>query len=110
MRSRVVWLENAGVGEEGVWKEERKAGYEELKCWWEVMNRFDRIKCDQGEYGHTAECGRSGIDEYAANCTMQIAKCVQVCGDIEDGECGKNERVDGAEKLGEEEGGDFVQE
>ena len=33
MKSRVAWLENAGVGEEGVRKEERKAGYEELKCW-----------------------------------------------------------------------------
>ena len=33
MRSRVVWLENAGVGEVGVWKKEWKAGYEELKCW-----------------------------------------------------------------------------
>ena len=110
IRNRVAWLENAGVGEEGVWKEERKAGYEELKCWWEVMNRFDRIKCDQGEYGHTAECERCGIGEYAANNAMQIAKCVQVCGGIEDGEWGKNERVGGAEKLGEEEGGDCLQE
>ena len=33
MRNRVVWLENTGVREEGVWKEERKVGYEELKCW-----------------------------------------------------------------------------
>ena len=33
MRNRVVRFENAGVGEVGVWKEERKAGYEELKCW-----------------------------------------------------------------------------
>ena len=33
MRNRVAWLEHAGVGEEGVWNEERKAGYEELKCW-----------------------------------------------------------------------------
>ena len=33
MRSRAAWIENAGVGEEGVWNEERKAGYEELKCW-----------------------------------------------------------------------------
>ena len=74
------------------------------------MNRFDCIECDQGEFRYTAECGRCGIDEYAENYAMQIAKCVQVCGGIEDGECGKNERVDGAEKLGEEEGGDFVQE
>lgn len=73
------------------------------------MDRFDSIECDQGEYGHTAECGRSGIDEYAANNAMQIAKCVQVCGGIEDGECGKNERVGGAKEMGEE-GGDFVQE
>ena len=50
MKNRVVWLENAGVGEEGVWKEERKAGYEELKCWWEVMNRFDCPECDQGQF------------------------------------------------------------
>lgn len=33
IRNRVAWLENAGVGEEGVWNEERKAGDEELKCW-----------------------------------------------------------------------------
>ena len=33
MKSRVAWLENAGVGQVGVWKEERKVGYEELKCW-----------------------------------------------------------------------------
>ena len=33
MRSRAAWLENAGVGEVGVWKEEWKAGDEELKCW-----------------------------------------------------------------------------
>ena len=31
MKSRVAWLENAGVGQVGVWKEERKVGYEELK-------------------------------------------------------------------------------
>ena len=31
MRNRVAWLENAGVGEVGVWNEERKVGYEELK-------------------------------------------------------------------------------
>ena len=74
------------------------------------MNRFEWIECDQGEYGHTAECGRGGIGEYAANYTMQITKCVQVCGGIEDGECGENERVDGAEKLGEEEGEDSMQE
>ena len=74
------------------------------------MDRFGRIECDQGEYGYTAECRRSGIGEYAANNAMQIAKCVQVCGGTEDGECGENERVDGAEKLGEEEGDDFVQE
>ncbi len=33
IRNRVAWLENAGVGEASVWNEERKAGYEELKCW-----------------------------------------------------------------------------
>ena len=33
MKSRVAWLENGCVGEVGVWKEERKAGYEELKRW-----------------------------------------------------------------------------
>ena len=33
MRNRVAWLENTGVGEVGVWKEERRVGYEELKCW-----------------------------------------------------------------------------
>ena len=33
MKSRIAWLEIAGVGEVGVWKEERKVGYEELKCW-----------------------------------------------------------------------------
>ena len=33
MRNRVVWLENAVAREVGVWKEERKAGDEELKCW-----------------------------------------------------------------------------
>ncbi len=33
MKNRVAWLENAGIGQVGVWKEERKAGYEELKCW-----------------------------------------------------------------------------
>ena len=32
MRNRVAWLENAAVGEVGVWKKERKVGYEELKC------------------------------------------------------------------------------
>ena len=32
MRNRAVWLENTGIGEVGVWKEERKAGDEELKC------------------------------------------------------------------------------
>ena len=73
------------------------------------MDRFDRIECDQGESRYTAECGRSGIEEYVANNAMQITKCVQVCGGTEDGECGENERVDGAEKL-EEEGDDFVQE
>ncbi len=48
------------------------------------MNRFDRIECDQGEFRYTAECGRGGIDEYATYYAMQIAKCVQVCGGIED--------------------------
>ena len=54
------------------------------------MDRFDCIECDQGEFRYTAECGRGGIGEYAANNAMQIAKCVQVCGGIEDGEYGKN--------------------
>ena len=74
------------------------------------MNRFDGVECDQGQFRYPAECGRSGIDEYAENNAMQIAKCVQACRGIEDGECRENERVDGAEKLGKEEGGSFMQE
>ena len=70
------------------------------------MNRFNSIEYGQGEYRYTAECGRGGIGEYATNNAVPIAKCVQVCSTIEDGECGKNERVDGAEKLGEKEGED----
>ena len=74
------------------------------------MNRFDCPECDQGEYGYTTKCEGGGNSDYAANNSMQIAKCVQACRGIEDEDCWENERVDGVEKLGEKKGGDFMQE